>query len=300
MSNVMPVIEQILMLLVITAIGYVTRRRKIMTDGVIKGVNSLLLRVAWPCMILMTIQKDCTEEQAGSFWIVLGVSCAVLSAAMGALYLVGIGRGKKSSVFNVLSVLPNAGFVGMPIIKAVYGDEGILFLAAFLVGFNLVLWTLGVALFEKITVRSLHNLLNPGLIASVAGMILFIFRIRLPHFLSSTVTQLGSLTTPVSMLLLGARLDQITKEKLLCTKLWASCALKLLVFPLLTLLLMRLLGIEPVLTGITVLAMAMPSASVAQLLAEKYEDDIGLAVAGVSASMMICILTIPLVLICVG
>lgn len=299
MANITAVLEQIIMLFCITAIGYSLRRRSVMTDPVIQGVNTLLLQVAWPCMILMTTQKACTEENVTSFLLVVLVTAAVLAVMCLVVRALVRRLAEKVSaaVFTILAVLPNAGFVGMPIIKAVYGDTGVLYLAAFLVGFNLITWTIGVFLFNRISFQSLRSLLNPGFISAVAGTALFLMHIALPAPLLSLVTQLGSLTTPLSMLLLGARLEQVALPLLRKPRLWIASGVKLLVMPLITFAVMRLFHMDATLTGITVMSMAMPSASVAQLLAEKHSDDVELAVAGVSATMLLCIITIPLVLL---
>lgn len=298
MANIIVVVEQIMMLFLITTIGYFLRRKSIMTNSVIKGVNTLLLQVAWPCMIIMTTQNQCAGESVTGFLQVMLVTTAVLGVMCVAVKALTRRSALAASaqVFTVLAVLPNAGFVGLPIIKAVYGNTGVLYLAAFLVGFNLVTWTVGVFLFNGVSLKSLRSLLNPGFLAAIAGTLLFLLQISLPAPVLSAATQLGSLTTPLSMLLLGARMEQVSRPLLRKARLWLAAGVKLLL-PLLTFALMRLLGMAPTITAVTVMSIAMPSASVAQLFAEKYNGDIQLAVAGVSVTMALCILSIPLVLL---
>ena len=299
MTNIMAVIEQIIMLFGITAVGCYMRRKSVMTDPVIKGVNAILLRVAWPCMILMTTQKERSDDVTASFLLILLITLIVLAA--GCLITYSLSRktaaDRTRAIFTVLSVMPNAGFIGLPIIKAIYGDTGVFFLSAFLVGFNLVTWTLCVFLFTGVSIRSLKAALNPGFISAVAGTALFLLRVSLPTPLLSMVTQLGGLTTPLAMLLLGARLSQIPPKTLLDRKLWLGAGIKLLVMPLITLAVMRLMRVDETLTGITVLCMAMPSPAVAQLFAEKYDGDVPFAAAGISLTTLMCIVTIPLVLL---
>ncbi len=299
MTNIVAVIEQIIMLLCITTVGFYMRRKGVMTDPVIKGVNTLLLRVAWPCMILMTTQKECTSETVANFLTILVITLVVLGIASVAAFLITrkAASNAPSAVFTILAVLPNAGFVGLPIIKAVYGDLGVFYLSAFLVGFNIVVWTICVFFFTGISVRSLKEALNPGFIAAILGTALFLLRIALPTPLAATVTQLGSLTTPLSMLLLGARLSQISPKVFRSKLLWCAYALKLLVMPMVTFGIMHLLKVEPLLIGVTVISMAMPSPAVAQLFAEKYGDDVELATTGVSISTLLCIVTIPLIML---
>lgn len=306
MTNVTAVVGQIILLFTITAIVCFLRCRSVMTDPVIKDVNTLL-QLAWPCMILVTTQKSCAGESVSRFLLVMLVTTAVLSVMC--LVIRAMSRhpahAVSGPVFTILAVLPNAGFVGMPIIQAVYGNAGTLYLAAFLVGFNLVTWTIGVFLFSGVSVASLRKLINPGFLSAIIGTLLFLLRVALPAPLLSTVTQPGSLTTPLSMLLLGARLEmlllgarleQVSMPLLRQARLWAAAGIKLLM-PLATFALMRACGMDPALTGITVMAMSIPSASVAQLLAEKHGNDVPLAAAGVSITMLLCIVTMLLVVL---
>lgn len=296
--NVIAVVQQIIMLLIITAIGFWLRYRRIFNDGVIKGVNALVIQVAWPAMVLSTTQKSCTAETLRGFCLVAVASTVMLAAACLIVSAVVRARGRDSgAVFTLLCAMPNAGFVGVPLIQAAYGDEGVLYLAAFLVGFNLVLWTVGVCLFTGFSVRTLKCLLNPGMISTVIGSALFALGIALPRPLLSTVNQLGGLTTPLSMLLLGTRLFEMRPATLKRPRLWIAVAVKLILMPMLALCVMRFLRADYILTGVTVMAMAMPAASAAQILAEKHERDMSLAVQGCSVSMLLCIVTIPLILL---
>lgn len=299
MTNIIAVIEQIIMLFCITMVGYYMQRKGVMTDPVIKGINVLLLRVAWPCMILMTTQKECKTETLTNFLFILLITFLLLSLAT--IFTFWIMRKKAPSgsaaVFTVLSILPNAGFVGMPIIKAAYGELGLFYLSAFLVGFNLVVWTICVFLFTGVNLRSLKEAINPGFLAAVLGTLLFLLRIKLPTPLAATVTQLGSLTTPLAMLLLGARLPQIEPQVFRNKALWIGNGIKLLVMPVLTLVAMRLLQFDSLVTAVVVISMAMPAPAVAQLFAEKYGHDIKMATTGISISTLLCVLTIPLVML---
>ncbi len=299
--NAIAAIDQIVMLLIIAAIGLWLRHAGIFTDGVIKGVNTTVLKVAWPAMVLSTTQKNCTPQALRGFCLVAAVTAAVLAAMCLVIKVVCAARGSAcGAVFTVLAVMPNAGFVGLPLIQAVYGDPGVLYLAAFLMGFNLVLWTVGVSLFARPGSRSLAELFNPGVVSAVVGTAFFVLHVALPTPLLSSVNQLGGLTTPLSMLLLGARLRQVRPGDLKQARLWIAAGIKLLLMPVIALVVMRLLKASEILTGVTVMAMAMPAASAVQMLAEKYYGDVMLSVQGVSVTMLLSTVTIPLILLIFG
>ena len=81
--NIITVTNQILMLFIITGVGWFLQKRKVLTDPVIKGINSVVLQAAWPAMILSTTQKKCTPETLKGFFTVAAVSAAILSLACG-------------------------------------------------------------------------------------------------------------------------------------------------------------------------------------------------------------------------
>lgn len=220
--NILPVVYQILMLFIIAAMGLLLRARGVFTDPVIKGVNSTVLMVTWPAMMLMTTQREFSLEVFEGFMIVLGGSIVVLSLACALAYVLLRGRveDRLRPVLCMLAAMPNAGYIGLPIVEAVYGDAATVYLAAYIVGFNIVLWTIGVSLFTGFHIGSLKGMLNPGFICAVLGTILFLLSIRLPTPILSAVNQLGALNTPLSMLLLGARMDTLRPRQLLNAKLW--------------------------------------------------------------------------------
>ena len=302
MNSVVAVLNQIIMLLLIAGCGLGLRLKGVFTDKVVKAVNTLIVTITWPCMALMVTQKEHDASTVKGFMIVLVVSTVALLLIYGLVYLLSL-RDKGTAVrpvFMALCTLPNAGFVGLPIISAVYGDGGVVYLAAFIIGFNLVAWTVGVFTFTGLNVKAMGGILSPGFISAVLGTVLFLLDIRLPDALLSTVDQLGSANTPLAMLLLGARMDTLRPRQLLDGRLWVSSLMKLVVCPLATLLAMRLLNIPEMLCVICALLMAMPSASACQLLAEKYDGDVAFAAKGISVNTLLCIVTIPLLLLVAG
>ena len=301
--DVTAVLLQILMLLMIMAAGVYLRRRKVMTDPVIKGINQILLQIALPAQIILTTQKQYAEGLLPGFFrtmlsaILLMVVFSILFYALSGTYLTD----KRRVVFAALSALPNAAYVGMPLVQAAYGDEGIIYLSAYIIAFNLVLWTLYQVLYAGTKNLDLKLLFNGGVIACVIGTLFFVLHVRLPQPFSGFISQLGGLTTPLSILLLGARLSQgLTRDKLKDKALWTALVVRLLIFPLGAYLFLRLIGISGIELKVLVIVSAMPSAAAAQMFAEKYDRDYVLASQGVSLSLILCVATIPLLMLILG
>ena len=300
--SIAPVIDQILMLFIVGLCGLLLRKIGVFTDEVIKGVNKAVLLVAWPAMMLMVTQKQYSPALLTGFVQVLISGIIIMTVAgiiVNLLYLRG-NRRRYRPVAAMLATMPNAGFIGLPIINAVYGEEATLYLAAYIVAFNIVMWTLSVSTFTGFSLKSLKGMLNPGFIFAIIGTALFLLKITLPAPLIETVNQLGGLNTPLSMLLLGARIDTLKPRDISNIHLWIPAVIKLLALPASALILCRIAGISGIPMGVIVLASAMPAASGGQMLAEKNDCEIAYASVGVFLSTLLCIVSIPLVLLLIG
>ena len=297
-----PVVNQIAMLFIVAAVGLMLRKKGVFTDQVIKGVNTTVINVTWPCMAVMALLVDYTPEVLDGFLKVMLISIVAMSASCVIGYLV-FNRCKdklRRPVYICLGALPNAGFVGMPIAHALFGEIGVLYMAAFLVGFNLLVWTAGASMYTGFGIKTLKGFLSPGCIGIVIGIALFILKIHLPEPINLAITSIGRLNTPLAMLLMGARMDTLKLSDLADKKMWGATALKLLGMPLLVFAVMKLMGFSGILLTLPVMMIAMPAASVCQMLAERHGGDSKYAATGVSLSTLMCIVTVPLLAFIIG
>ncbi len=290
------VIDQIIMLFIIAGIGLFMRKKGIFTDEVIKNVNTFVLQVTWPCIAVMAMMTEYTQETLHGFLVVAGISvfAMLLGCGIGGLAFSKNKDASRRPVLMCISAIPNAGFIGLPIMQALYGEIGVLYMAAFLVGFNLVVWTVGAAMYQGFSIKTLKGFLSPGSIGIFVGLFIFLLRIELPGAVSSTITALGRLNTPLAMLLMGARMDTLRPRDLLDKNIWAAAGLKLVVLPLILFAALKLLGFSGILLAAPVVLAAMPAASISQMFAEKFNADSRFAAKGVSMSTLLCILTVPL------
>ena len=127
--------------------------------------------------------------------------------------------------------------MAIPLQKALLGEDGVFYGAAYVAVFNLVLWSYGVMAMsgDRKALSARRLLLNPGVIGLAAGLLLFFTGIRLPAFLEAPVGHLAALNTPLPMLIVGFYLaDADLKSAVRNKRLIASMGLRLLAVPLLT------------------------------------------------------------------
>ena len=296
----MIVLPQLFMLAVIAATGALLRKKGVMGDPVLKGISDIVTLVTNPALLLMITQQAYTPVVLTNFLNVLWMSTAVMAIGTAGVYAACRGMSEKvRPILAMLAAMPNAGFMGLPVIQAVYGDQGTLYLAAVIVGFNLVVWTIGIAMLDRRDF-SIKKLLNPGFLSALAGMALFLLRIDLPTLVSTPLSTLGTMNTPLAMLILGARMMDFSPRTLIDWKTALVVIVKLIALPLFGLGLSRLFSMDPVAAGALVVSCAMPSAIMSQMLAELYNRDAVFAAQEIALTSILCVVTIPLVVTLLG
>lgn len=286
-----------LQVLLLMGVGFVLTKTGTITGEGRKSLSDILINFILPCNIITSFQMDLTGELLASCGLVL-----VLALAAQALFSL-IGRfcypGEKAERLSCLryaTLCPNAGFLGLPIIGGVFGEMGALLTSVALIPQRVVMWSAGVSLFTRADGKSVVKkvITHPCIIAVVIGFALMLSgNPTLPAFLQKAVSSAGGCTTCVSMLVIGSILagakDAGLKDK---TILWFTL-LRLIAIPLAVLLPLRLLGVDPIVTGVVVLISGMPAGSTTAILASKYDGDAAFASRMVFVSTLSSIVTLP-------
>ena len=296
----MQVFYQVLILLLFMLCGLVAVKKNLMDLQGIRGLNALVLYFSQPCLILSGMQTDAEPELVRALMLVF-VSAIVLMTLCGlAAYFFFFCKqpADRRAVLTNLSTVSNCGFMGYPVIVAALGQDALIYAVLFVAAFQFVLWMLCPLFFgglQGLNVKKL--LLNPSLIAVFLGMVLFLTGWRLPEFLGDGVTMMGNTTTPVAMFVIGARLCDLRLRHITDLGLLLACLLRLIVFPLCALFLLRLLSLPEMAVSSVYLYLAMPSAALTAIQADQYHSEAELASRGVALSTALSMATIPLMLL---
>lgn len=138
---------------------------------------------------------------------------------------------------------------------------------------------------------SFKKFMNGPMIASIVALILCIFNIKLPYVLAQTCTYIGNVTTPLSMMVIGAGLVNMDIKELLDVKVWAFTIFKMILLPLFYMFSLSLFHIDPL------IIMCMPVASNSSVYALMYGEDATLASKAIFLTSVACVVTIPIVFI---
>ena len=131
------------------------------------------------------------------------------------------------------------------------------------------------------------------------GLLLYVCRITLPPILGEPVDMIGSATSPLAMLVVGAHLARISFKDMFTNKpAYLVCLLKLLTAPAIALILVKLIIGGGTLFGtVIIMEAAMPCAMLSVILSERYHADVEFATKGVMLTTILSLITIPIVAI---
>ncbi len=211
----MSIAAQVAILFLVVLVGVLCRRLGYFTDETIRGVTQLVVNVTLPVLTVYNMQRPFDMHVMMNFLLTLLLSLAAILAAIGGASLLFRHRPHdKRAVLLNMAGFSNCGFMGYPIILAINPDW-MIYAVAYNVAYLLVSWTVGVSLFQGRQNVSLKRvLLNPNVIAAFLGFAVFCLHITLPDILSQTMSLIGGLTTPLSMLLIGTRISGIRLSEL--------------------------------------------------------------------------------------
>ena len=188
--------------------------------------------------------------------------------------------------------------MGFPLIKALFGSEGLLYASGFVTIFNILIWTIGYVVVSgqvdpKQTVKAVATC--PCIIAVAAGLVIYLARIPLPEVLTGPISAIGDMNTPLSMIITGATIASSDLKKLLKNKnLFLTWGVRMLGVPAVELLIFALLGLHGTVPTIVLLLEACPCAAITTMFAIQFHHDEELAAGAVVFSTLSSILTLPL------
>lgn len=392
----MVMLQQMIVMFLMMAVGYLCYRKQILTEEVSRKVSAIVVNVANPCMILssaLTDQQMQGKELVQTLAIVVMMYVFLLVMAQLLPRILCIQKESRGA-YAAMTVFANIGFMGFPVLAAMYGNGALLYGAVFQIPFNILIYTYGVAVLtrkqgacakaepnvksevdvkteqdvnagpdvkaevdvkaeqdvnaevdvkaepdvnaevdvkaepngktgerqdaqgitaavngksENIengseqqgklqgTVEIVKKIFNIGVIACIAAMLLYFLQTPVPSFLQAFITNLGNLTAPLSMMIIGASLAQMPlKELFLDKKLLLFSLVKLLLLPAVWMIMVNRVAEQEILRGVCLVMMATPVGSMTAMLAQQYGGDYETASRGVALTTVLSVITMPL------
>jgi len=300
--------QQMLVLFFLMMIGYFLRKRDIFSEDTCRAVSWLVVHVANPALILSGSISRSKPLEPGEIGLCLGVSVLIFAGMiLTAAAVTPVFRIPKKSrgTCRVMLVFSNVGFMGFPVVSAVYGADALLYASVFLIPYNLLLYTYGIEEMRGLGTErrsiSWKKILNIGVVTSVLSLLIAVFDLQMPDFVRTAVSSLSGLTAPLSMMVIGASMVNLRIRELFADgRLLVFALLKLILLPTAGMLLLGLFLKNEMLLGVCLVMLATPVGSMTAMLAQQYGGDYELDSRGVALTTLLSVLTIPLVSMLVG
>lgn len=295
METVSILIDQALLMFILMLVGFVLFKIKMLDDRTTRALGDLILYVANPAIILISLLGDFGREklEKGGVAVLISVAMILIGIAVGYLMY----RSKKP-LNRFAIIFCNNGFMGIPLIQNVMGSECVFYVAIFVAVGAVAMWTYGVIIVSGSRKEaSLKKVItNPCIIAMVIGIVLGVTHMTLPAILLQTIFYLGNLNTPLAMMVLGCYLAESDVKKLLQDKdMYITSFGRLIAVPFVTLLMLMLVPDRYMDVKITLLiATSTPAAGSLAILCKKYDNEYTYGAGIVSITTLISLFTMPL------
>ena len=295
------ILNQVIILFIILIIGLVAGKFKIIDSVGTKKLSDVLLFVSSPMMVFNSFFIEFSKERlVNVLWIIgTGVGMFVLSIVL-SKFLYGKFNEKMVPVLRYTAIFSNCGYMGLPLLKAVFGDNGVFYGSFYIVTFHTVLWSFGYMMYggkgsTKQVIKKL--LVNPSIIALYVGLIIFLFSIPVPEAIQGAVQAVGNMTMPLSMLIIGGVMSTSNLITVFSDwRVYLASIIRLVAMPLIYLVLALLIGVPSLPASVLVTALAMPCAANTTIFAEKFDKDAIFASKCVTVSTLLSILTAPFII----
>ncbi len=287
--------------------GYTVAKAGVVKGDFAKKLSTLILYVCQPFMLATATfgaEYSDTLFKRGLLALLCGFIGHALAAGIGFCGTCFFKDKARGRIIEHCVVFGNCGFFGFPVLKAAFGDIGLFCGGFFIAAFNTVLWSYGMIIIgranKELKIKLTKIFLNAGTIPCVLGVVLYALRFKLYAPIYDSMTMIGDVCTPLSLILVGIMLARVPLRSYI--KEYSSyygMVLKLFIIPIVTGVIMKLLGFSDFFTLLSAMMMALPTASSTAMFAETYDLHPDIAAQTVGVSTLISVVTLPPVMILV-
>ena len=302
------IFSKVLVVFIYIGVGIIANRLKVLPEESVKHFISLVMCITVPCLVISSITgQDLNGEMYRNTILTLLLTTLVLIVTAFTTTFVSdrIFPWKDQQDRNVLATAMtgcNAGFMGLPIASAVFGELVFYYLVIQNIANNLYLFVMSLAQLHhredekssKDLREKLKPLVNPTSVATIVSLIMLFTGLHLPVYVMDIVDTLGDITIPLSMILVGVHLGGADFKRLIADKaLLITAALKLIAVPALALLILTPMPVDPVVKRTVLLGMCFPSAVIGVAVAAQENKNSQLMAEAVAITTLLSLFTLP-------
>lgn len=296
------VLFQMLALLIMIGAGWLAAVRHMLDEHTNNQISGMIVNILNPLLVFSS-----AADAVGTISLWLLGFVGVIAVAMFLFFIVAgkllsplFDRDKSQrKIYQLMFVFSNLGFIGIPVISSILGAEYVVYVMVFMQVYTLFFYTYGMAVMDgRFSAASLKGMLNPGTLFSIAGLLLMIANIRLPDFLLTAVSYLGSAAPPLALMSVGYTLANSDLKKAFGNiRIYIFSAIKLLALPLLMVQVLKLLPVDTPVLFVCAVIFGMPVGNMPLMLGTQKGLDCSICTAAILVTTVLCVVTIPVLLL---
>ena len=300
MHIILLLMEQIIQLFLMIFMGFVIVKARLLKSEDSRVLSVIVLYLIVPCVIINAFQVDYTKDTVQGLLIALAAS--VLTQIVLLIVISVFGKLIHLNEVEVASIYySNSGNLIVPIVTFILGKEWVLYGCVFMSVQLVFIWTHCKKLISREASYDWKKIvLNINMISIVIGVILFFTRIHLPSDINSTLSAVGSMIGPASMIVTGMLFAGMNLKKIFTNKrVYFVSFLRLIVVPVIALILIKYSQLSTFSSNgnklmlIVFLAIITPSASTVTQMCQVYGNDSQYASAINVVTTLFAIITMP-------
>ena len=300
--DIMVVFQTMLKLFLLLVLGFVLFKCHIFDEYTNKKISALIVNVASPMLIISSIAGVEGNDKSIVFLMIgAGILMYIGFIILGKIINRIFPFPKKDwPVYECMVVFANTGFMGYPVLLDVFGQEAVFYASLIHMAFNFFVYTYAILCLTKSDDSefklNFKQLLTPGIVLIFIGILIYLFDMQLPSVLMDTINSIGSLTAPLSMMMIGSSLAVYPiKDSFTDWRSYVFAFVRLIIVPFMTMIVCRLLHINPYYANITIITNAMPVGSMVLMLATQYNANVKIVTKNIVISTLLSVITIPIV-----
>ena len=294
--------SQMFLLFGYVIVGYVCNKLTIFDERTNAKLSGFLLKVAMPATIL--------ASAFGQTGLELGIILRALLLTGGMYVLMPLVSKILAKVFHwestveLMLTYSNQIFMGLPIVRSMFGEAAVIYVVIFVMVFNVWIYTSGIITLHGTLTEPgamVRKMINPGIVAAILSVFIIFMDLSAPDMVVNLLTGVGSVTTPLAMMVIGSNVALVDLRKVLTRKdLYGIAVCKLILFPLMVRGVALLIMGPGMYTNVATVLAAMPTAGNVTMLCSEYEGNTSLAAQGTCICTVLSAVTLPVLLSFLG
>ncbi len=303
-AGMLTIVQELVTLFIIVGVGYGAKKARFMIVEFDRMLSRLVINLALPGLILGSVLTAGELPGRREILLTFALACASYVVLVAVAYafttLLRIPAGHRG-VYRFMLCFGNVGFIGFPVISAIFGPEALIYATVFNLPFNFLVFSVGAWFLTQDTdgdvkVRpSWRTFVTPVMLACIAAIGLALGGVHSVPVLGDALYTLGSITTPAALLIIGSSLANMPVRDLLGgPRLWACALFRLLGMPVIIWAVFHWFVPSGLLFSIILVLSGMPVATNGTMLCYQYGGNSRVMAQGTFVTTVLAMVSIPL------